>query len=440
MSSWRADQIAALCRSGEVQQALDDPRKMTALAARIGLSVESLKRAIRRAREHGHVSYGYGSRPYIQPQVDAESSYGEEWDDEPTQQNVKNPFQPQAEPERVFAVPNSGTHVPNSGTPLPPLGAGVPRSTFIDADGNVRGQWIKNPGGQDFQTIVDAALAAFGEMPRASDAPLPSHADDDLLAVYPIGDAHVGMLAWERECGENFDLKIAERNLLTAAGHLVDLAPAAKHALIINVGDFVHADGPTNTTTKGTRVDVDGRWPRVIETAMRTLRRKVDLALRKHEHVTLWNVRGNHDETTAIVLAIALAQFYENEPRVFVDTSPEMFHWYRFGDNLIASTHSDKVSKPADMLGVMVVDRARDWGETKHRRIYCGHLHHSIVKEQHTLVCEWVPTLAGSDAWHRGQGYRAVREQRLDVFHRRFGHINRHIVGIEQIRSMQEQT
>ncbi len=320
---------------------------------------------------------------------------------------------------------------------LPAHGPGVRRSTLLDAEtGKPRLQWIINKGGQDSNQIIDACLRAFGEMPRNDRAAPPQDSNDDLLACYPIGDAHVGMLAWAPETGDNFDLRIAERNLLAAVKHLVDIAPPAKRALVINIGDFVHSDGPKPATAKGTPVDVDGRWPKVIETAIRALRCMVDAALAKHEHVTVVNARGNHDETSALIIAIALAQFYENNPRVHIDRSPEFFHWYRFEQNLIGITHSHTTRTPHQLLGVMVVDRAKDWGETKHRRYYCGHLHHQIVKEEATLICEWIPTLAGLDAWHRGQGYRAVRELRCDVFHARRGMIHRLVVGIDHVHEL----
>ena len=86
------------------------------------------------------------------------------------------------------------------------------------------------------------------------------------------------------------------------------------------------------------------------------------------------------------------------------------------------------------MLGVMANDRAKDWGETTHRRFYCGHIHHEVVKEVPGVTVEYLRTLAGSDAWHRGQGYRAGRDMKMDVFHREDGLINRHIVGIEAVR------
>ena len=84
------------------------------------------------------------------------------------------------------------------------------------------------------------------------------------------------------ECftGENFDLDIMERNLFAAVDQLVSLAPPAKHALVVSVGDYFHSDGQNNTTTKGTRVDVDGRTAKMIAVGIRTMRRVIDRGLK----------------------------------------------------------------------------------------------------------------------------------------------------------------
>ena len=307
-------------------------------------------------------------------------------------------------------------------------------STLVDADGQTKAQWIKTTANDDGRAAMIEAVKLLGaEMPKATPVDSPGADMDDLLCVLPLGDPHCGLLSWEKETGENFDLDIMERNLFAAVDQLVSLAPPAKHALVVSVGDYFHSDGQNNTTTKGTRVDVDGRTAKMIAVGIRTMRRVIDRALTKHEHVTVICARGNHDELLSLVLAIALSQFYEREPRVTIDTSPEMFHWFRFGQNLIGVHHGDK-AKPMDMLGVMAVDRAKDWGETKHRRFYCGHIHHEVVKEVPGVTIEYLRTLAAGDAWHRGQGYRAGRSMNMDIFHREHGHVNRHIVGIEQLR------
>lgn len=69
------------------------------------------------------------------------------------------------------------------------------------------------------------------------------------------------------------------------------------------------------------------------------LRHAVSCALNRHKHVTLSITIGNHDLASAVWLMEAMSMFYEDEPRVTVDTSPSHFKYHRFGKNLIGIHH-----------------------------------------------------------------------------------------------------
>jgi hypothetical protein len=311
-------------------------------------------------------------------------------------------------------------------------------STMYDADGNVRGQWVKSSRDPEHRLeALFAAVASIAEPFRgASDpVPAPAAADEDLLCIYPFGDPHFGMYAWAQEAGESFDLNIAERELVAAVDHLVALAPPAREAIIMSLGDMFHSDGNSAQTTAGTRVDVDSRWGKVLTVVIRAMRRCIDLALLKHEIVHVICASGNHDDMTSLVLAVCLSQYYEREPRVQVDTSPAKFYWHRFGKCLIGVHHGD-TAKARDLPAIMACDRQKDWGETDHRQFYCGHIHHETVKEYPGVIVESFRTLAPKDAWHAAAGYRSGRDLRLDIWHREHGKIQRHIVGIRQVQQM----
>jgi hypothetical protein len=412
--------LRQLIESGEVERLFTQHGSWQAVARVLGVNERTLRRERGHAMQrHAPHTVTYGTGTWTAGEVSDTSGrlaeLQEEWrdfddfDEEPTQPGIPLPVIPEHH-----------------------IARGV--STLVDAEGNIKQQWIKTTAQNDERADwLEAIRDMGGELPRVEPTPAPAYCDDDLLAVYPVGDPHVGLLAWHEDAGENFDMDIAERQLVGAFQHLTALAPAAREALLIFIGDNAHADGQSNTTTKGTRVDVDGRTVKMARTQIRIGRRAVDLALTKHERVRLIWERGNHDELIAAMTALAFSIMYENDPRVSVDTSPEMFHWFRFGANLIGTHHGDKV-KPMDLLGVMAVDRQEDWGQTKHRRFYLGHYHHQIVKEVPGLICEYLPTLASSDAWHRSMGYRSQRAMYMDVFHRERGHVNRHIVGIDSLR------
>lgn len=315
-------------------------------------------------------------------------------------------------------------------------------STLYDGDGNIRAQWVKSGlDHDDHLRLLRDAVEVLAEPFRGLAEPIaaPDHLDADLLAAYVMGDPHVGMYAWALETGDDFDLRVAEDDLLTAVDQLVAVAPAAEQGLVVNTGDFYHADNSSNRTARsGNALDVDTRYAKVLATGVRVMRRIVDRALQRHARVRVINAIGNHDDHSSLMLSLCLAAYYEREPRVEVDTSPAKFHWVRHGDCLIGVTHGDTV-KLTQLPGVMSVDRARDWGETEHRHWYTGHVHHDSLTEFPGVTVETARTLAPRDAYAAGAGYRAGQDLKCDTWHRLDGRVQRNIIGIRQVRRLQRE-
>lgn len=308
-------------------------------------------------------------------------------------------------------------------------------SSYYGPEGELRGQWVKTQvdEGAQVEALIRAVKEACEDVPAVQPVPPPAYSSDDVLCVYPFGDPHVGMYAWAEETGASYDLGIAEATLFGAVDHLVSLAPAGTDALLLNLGDFFHSDHQGNTTRKsGHQLDVDSRWSKVLAVGIRIMHRAIDRALERHRRVQVRNEIGNHDDHTSIVLALALEQRYRDEPRVTIDTSPAKFFYREFGECLLGSTHLDTV-KPPQLPGIMAVDQREAWGRTRHRQWYTGHEHHQRVKDYPGCTVETFRTTAAADAWHAGQGYRSERDMRLDIWHRKHGMINRHIVGVGQL-------
>jgi hypothetical protein len=301
-------------------------------------------------------------------------------------------------------------------------------STLYDKDGHMAAQWVKT------QRSDELALEALQEFVRhlAEDVrgaspkiDAPQFADSDLLAAYPMGDPHFGMYAWGEEAGEDFNLEEAERVTCDAVDRLVATAPPAETGLLLNLGDFFHADNSSNRTPQSGHVlDVDTRHAKVMQVGLRALVYCIKRLLQKHRKVIVRNNPGNHDPNSAFMLALCLSHYFENEPRVTVDMSPSQYWYYRFGKVLIASHHGDG-AKMADLPLILATDRAEDWGATLFRYFLVGHIHHKHTKEFPGVTVEAFRTLAARDAWHSGMGYRSGRDMHCIVFHRLFGEIQR---------------
>ena len=97
------------------------------------------------------------------------------------------------------------------------------------------------------------------------------------MTVYPIGDAHIGLLAHAPETGADSDLTIIEHNLTSAMSMLVSQANPTQTAYIADLGDWYHSDNNENrTAASGNALDVDGRYHKVVEVGLRSAIKLVD--------------------------------------------------------------------------------------------------------------------------------------------------------------------
>lgn len=310
-------------------------------------------------------------------------------------------------------------------------------STNYKEDGSVGQQWvIATPDKARQAEIMRATIAAMSEEVRGM-APLiqaPPMVDSDLLAVFPIGDPHVGLYVWAKECGDAFDLDIGRALTFGAVDRLMASAPATETAIILLLGDVFHMNDQTNATPGHKhQLDVDSRFVKVLQVGIETYRHTIIRALQKYPKVIFKAIPGNHDPQAVWALSLTIAAYFSNEPRVTVDLNPSKFWYYRFGKVLIGSTHGDTV-KHERLPGIMACDQPEEWGGTRHRHWYTGHVHSQHVREFPGVICESFRTLAAKDSYAAGHGYRAGRDMVCIVHHREDGEVERHRCDVGRLK------
>ncbi len=304
-------------------------------------------------------------------------------------------------------------------------------SALVGSDGRTIQQWIKTK--EETQTHLISAIKEEFEQYRgvAKLAKPPKETNSDLMQVYPVCDPHIGMLSWASETGESNDLKIGIDRVDGGLQRLISLAPPAETAVIIQTGDFLHADSQSNATpSSGHQLDVDGRAHKVKLAGVQLLRRSIDYALQKHSRVIVKNLKGNHDPESAAWLNIALGMFYSNEPRVEIDlddgNNDIWLHLY--GVNYIGATHGHTM-KPERMAMVMADDNPEYWGASKYRWMIFGHIHHETVKEVGSVRCESFRQPVPKDAYAHSHGYRAGNSMSAVTLHKTDGEVGRHKIN-----------
>lgn len=318
----------------------------------------------------------------------------------------------------------------------PPDFAITKQSRFTDAQGKVRAMWTafeqtKVEQEEAFRKVFDSYAAEYQF--RAPEITYTGYAAPNVHNVIPIGDAHVGLLAHIEETGANYDLRIAERELITAVDLLIDMAPPADSCNIVNLGDWFHAQDDNQLTPRGkNKQDVDGRIFKILRLSLSMIERMIERALGKFKRVTFTMVPGNHDPHMALVFSVMLERIMRDNPRVHVPSNLDSCIVDEFGDCMFLYNHTDKM-KMDRLVRVMAARYASIWGRTKHRYVHGGHVHHSEVKEDIGAVCESHNTMAGSDKWHRDEGYDSRKLCKIISYHKTFGEIGRHVVTRERV-------
>ena len=317
-----------------------------------------------------------------------------------------------------------------------PVGYLVKRhSARFDKEGNPAGGWLISV--PEKEAALKALRECLEEMradikPALPIAP-PAIVNADLCNLFTFTDYHLGMLAWHREGGQDWDLAIAESTLRAAMAAMVAQSPNA-HTAVINIqGDFLHTDGLAPVTPgHGHVLDADSRFPKIRKAAIRLIRELCAMALAAHNEVHLIIAEGNHDQDSTGWLTDSFDVLYEQEPRLTVNDSNLPFYVFEWGETMLGVHHGHKVKNESLPL-LFAAQYAEAWGRTKKREIHCGHRHHRDEKEYSGATVVQHPTLASRDAYAARGGWISDRAAQAITYHKKFGQVGRVMVCPEML-------
>jgi hypothetical protein len=241
------------------------------------------------------------------------------------------------------------------------------------------------------------------------------------------------MLAWHKEGGADWDVKIAESTLTRCFEQMVAGAPAAATGFVNQLGDFLHSDGMLPVTpTSGHVLDQDGRFSKIVQAAIRILRRVIDIALMRHAQVVVLMGEGNHDMASSIWLRAMFKALYENEPRVHIIDSELPYYAWQHGTTMLAFHHGH-LSKNDSLPLLFAAQFPEMWGATTKRYCHTGHRHHTDEREHSGMIVTQHPTLAARDAYAARGGLISQRQASAITYHKAFGQVARNTVSPEMV-------
>jgi hypothetical protein len=324
----------------------------------------------------------------------------------------------------------ANTHIPD--------GFSVKGTSTLYKDGEPSIQWVKTD--REAEDVSESFKYAIDQMidridGKAAPIEIDINTEDDTITKYPLADAHIGLLTWHKEVGKDFDIGIAHKLYIGGFKRLVESAPPSKRALILDLGDTTHTNDQTNQTPGNKhQLDADGRYGKILDTAIAILTGMIDLALTKHEIVEFRKTKGNHDPEASAGLARIIDAYYRNEPRVIVHKEDCLFWWTTFGKTGHFSTHGDKTNY-SQLPEIAAHDMREVWSDIEYLYIDTGHVHHQQIKETRIAIMESHNTLAAGDSYNYGHGYRSQRNLKSISYHKDYGEIQRNTVNIAMIMS-----
>jgi|694.fasta_scaffold03608_55 hypothetical protein len=309
-------------------------------------------------------------------------------------------------------------------------------STLYDEDGKAKLQWVKTRLDEERveQAIREAIDALSQDVIRVNPVQKPKNVSQSLANLYTLTDCHVGMKAWAAECGDDWDLTIAEQVLSAAFGHLIDSCPPAKIGIVNQLGDFLHFDSLDSVTPQHRNLlDSDSRFPKVVSVAVRILRHIISTALTKHEQIIVVISEGNHDMASSVWLRHLFSLLFENEPRVKVIDEVTPYFALSLGNTMLAFHHGH-LSKNTALPMLFAATYPKMWGETTKRYCHTGHRHHVEEKEHNGMTVIQHPTIAARDAYAARGGWIADRAMTAITYHEKYGQVARTTVTPEMLQ------
>ena len=303
--------------------------------------------------------------------------------------------------------------------------------TYSEAMGldvsTVKDGWLKtkeasirfvNPefGGVSLEQIKSELIEAATKHAPSYDAIKRPKQKTPHLMILSVADLHIGKYTTKHSSEEDHDSDMAVSQATEAILSLLDKVSGYEidKILLPVSNDILNVDGPSNTTTKGTRQDTSKLWHENFILArkfyVKTIERLLTIA-----DVHVCHVPSNHDYTLGFCLTDAINCWFNKCENVTFDGDMKHRKYFQYKNNLIGLTHGDG-AKEADLPLLMANECKKGWSNTDYRYFFCGHLHHyrktklQSGKDYQGVTVEHLRTLSPADEWHYTSGYVGAKK------------------------------
>lgn len=291
---------------------------------------------------------------------------------------------------------------------------------------------LRPKSGVGFKDCVEAMIAG-AKLPRKKTKPNKRAPAAGSWQVIVVADCHFGKYAWGKSTGDgDYDLSIADRLVRDAADELLGVCRPVRRTILF-LGDLFHVDTVTGTTTKGTKLDQDGRIQKILQVGCDCLLRIVEKsAATCPTDCTV--VNGNHDETLTWAFQRILLERFRNDERVDVSRRVTSRQYLSHGANLLGAAHGDKAKKRLPQM--MALEAPDLWAKCWYREWHTGHYHSQAAEWQRPIetldgvVVRVAPAICPPDSWHADSGFIGSRQAMESFVYRQEGGLtSMHVAG-----------
>ena len=188
--------------------------------------------------------------------------------------------------------------------------------------------------------------------------------------------------------------------------------------------DFFHTDNYQNQTTNGTPQDVIVEYAQEYEHGFDLLVQAINFLQTRCKTVEVLLVQGNHDKTKSFYLAHALDVYFTNAEKVIFDRRDSSLKATVLGNTFVGYHHGNCKIEDLPLLFATHPEYALAFGTCRYREVHTGDKHHYMAKEVKGVRIQQMPSLSGTDRWHRDNNFvHSIRAAIALVYDKLYGKV-----------------
>lgn len=236
-----------------------------------------------------------------------------------------------------------------------------------------------------------------------------------------IADFHLAKKTLEKETIEERQKRYVDMatSLVTQASDVYDI-----DTLVFVVGnDFFHTDNYQGTTTNGTPQDFIAEFDVEYEKGFDLLVNTITTVSHYAKRVKVLLMQGNHDRTKSYYVAHALDVYFTKNENITFDRAHGVTKSVVLGNTFIGYHHGNCKIESLPLI-FATGDQSAAFGNALYREVHTGDKHHYMAKELNGVRIQQMPSLSGTDRWHKDNNFvHSIRAALILVYHPTLGKI-----------------